>query len=388
MIETGAPSTVFLIAGEPSGDALGGPLMRRLHDLDPDLRFAGVGGREMTAAGLESLFPMEELSVMGLAEVLPQLPNLLRRIRETASTIEALRPAVVVTIDSPDFTLRVAKRLRGSSIPVVHYVAPTVWAWRPGRAAKLAGIVDHVMTLLPFEPPYFEAVGLGSTFVGHPVAETSPAADGGALRDALGIEPGEAVLAVLPGSRRGEIDRLLPVFGETVARLQSALGERRLRILIPTLPHLGGHIRDATEPWPVRVEVLEDRDRFYPSLAAADTALCASGTVVLELARAGLPGVVAYKLNALTAWIARRLIHLRHVSLVNIIAGRTIMPEHLQENCEPGRLSADLLVLLSDEGARNEQIGAFRKVLEDLGEGGEPPSQRAAEVVRSMIPGR
>ncbi|MEQ8664491.1 MAG: lipid-A-disaccharide synthase [Rhodospirillales bacterium] len=387
MAETGDPNTVFLIAGEPSGDALGGPLIGRLREIDPSLKFAGVGGPNMAAHGLETLFPMEELSVMGLAEVLPRLPNLVRRIAETARAIEASRPAVVVTIDSPDFTLRVAKRVRHPGIPIVHYVAPSVWAWRPGRARKLSRLVDHVMTLLPFEPPYFEAVGLPATFVGHPVAEQRPAMDGAAFRRTLGIAENDTVLAVLPGSRGGEVDRLLPVFGRSVERLTAGLPDRTLRIVVPTLPHLAERVRAATAGWHGTVDIVADRERFFDALAASDAALCASGTVVLELARAGVPGVVAYRVNPITAWLARHLIKLKYVSLINIVAGRGIMPEHLQQDCEPERLARDLARLLSEPGAGDDQRAAFADVLRQLGEGGTPPSRRAADVVISMMRG-
>lgn len=379
-------NTVFLVAGEPSGDALGAPLMRELEAVLPNVRFSGVGGTAMKAAGLDSLFPMEELAVMGFAEVLPRLPNLIRRIGETANAIRRTRPQIVVTIDSPDFTLRVAKRVAGLDIPIVHYVAPTVWAWRPGRAQKLARLVDHVMTLLPFEPPYFEAAGLDATFVGHPIVEAALDEHAGpAFRKEADIGEDATVLCILPGSRRGEIERLMPVFGETVAHIANERGDRDLHAVIPTLPYLETAIRMSSADWSIPVTIASERSRFEGALLSSDAALCASGTVVLELARAGLPSVVAYRVNPLTAWIARRLITLKHVSLVNIVAGRNVMPEHLQENCRAERLAADLSALLDDPAKRAAQQSAFQDVMTALGAGGVAPSRRAAEVVATYL---
>lgn len=373
------PPKVFIIAGEPSGDALGGPLLSRLTEANPDLRITGIGGPHMMAAGLESLFPMEDLAVMGLAEVLPRLPNILRRLRETAAAIEATKPDVIVTIDSPDFSLRVAKRVRHLGIPIVHYVAPTVWAWRPGRARKLARIVDHVMTLFPFEPPYFEREGLAATFVGHPVVE-NPA------RPNVTPTSLPPQIAVLPGSRRGEIRRLMPVFGETLNKLFDGFVAKDVELIIPTLPHLEAEIRRLSVNWSVQPIIETDRAQFFPVLQRSTIALCASGTVVLELAKADLPGIVAYRVNALTALLARRLIKLDHVSLVNIIAGRTVMPEYIQERCSADNLQRALGSLLMDPEEQDKQRSAFSDVMTALGQGGDAPSKRAAEVVSGYLP--
>ena len=290
--------TIFLIAGEPSGDDLGGHLMAAIQELaGGHARFAGIGGPAMARQGLESLFPMAELSVMGLVEVLPRAPRLLRRIGETVAAIRELRPHAVVTIDAPGFCFRVATRLKratrsGAPIPpIVHYVAPQVWAWRPGRARTLAKIVDHLLVLLPFEPPYFEKYGLACTYVGHPAFESGvQRGNGAALRAKLSIRADDTVLCLLPGSRSSEVSRLLPVFRETVARLLRELP--RLRILCAAAAPVADQIKAEIATWPLAVHVADNEERF-DAMAASDVALAASGTVTLELAAASVPMVVA-----------------------------------------------------------------------------------------------
>lgn len=379
-----AAPLIYLIAGEPSGDILGGRLMRAISAATGgEARFAGVGGPAMTEAGLSSLFPMDELAIMGLAEVVPKIPSLLRRIRETADDIAARKPDAVVTIDAPDFCLRVAKRLRGRgnspAIPVVHYVAPSVWAWRPGRAAKIARLVDHVMCLLPFEPPYFERVGLRASFVGHPILESGAAdGDGAAFRAAAGIPAGAPVLAVLPGSRRGEVARLLPAFGATVHALKQAFPA--VHVVIPTLPHVAGAVQAEAGAWPDCHIVLGDHDK-YAAFAAADAALAASGTVSLELAMAGVPTVIAYRVAPLTAFIARRLIKVKYASIVNLILDKPVMPEFLQENSTPAQLIPALTNLLSSEDARRARAADIALALAHLRPESGLPSEAAARIV-------
>ena len=379
------PRTVFLIAGEPSGDALGSRLMAAIREraAGPVL-FRGIGGEGMIAEGLDPLFPMHELAVMGLAEVLPRLPRLLRRIGQTVIAIRKARPDVVVTIDSPDFCLRVAKRLRGSGIPVVHYVAPSVWAWRPGRARTIAQRVDHLLALLPFEPPYFEAEGLACTFVGHPIVETTlDAADGGAFRADYGIEPGAPLLCVLPGSRRGEVTRLLPIFGDVVGRLHT--GYPDLRIVIPVAETVADMVTEMVADWPVAPVLVRGATAKRGAFAAADAALAASGTVALELAMAGIATVIAYRVNALSAFIARRLIRVRFANLVNILLDREAVPEFIQEHCRPELLAQALESLLTDSDARQAQAEAGTEAMRLLGAGGPSPSRRAAEAVLGCI---
>ena len=296
---------VFLVAGEPSGDELGARLMAAIEQRRR-VRFAGVGGPLMEARGLSSLFPMAELSVMGLAEVVPHLPKLIRRLSQTAAAVRQCRPAVLLTIDSPGFNFRLAKRLKGAGVPIVHYVAPSVWAWRPGRARAVAGYLDHLMALLPFEPPYFEAEGLATTFVGHPVLEDGldgivERGDGEGFRRRHRIPPGATVLCVLPGSRRSETGRLLPVFARTLGLLKEQFAD--LYAVVPTVDTVADEVTAAAAGWPVPAVVIAAASEKAAAFAAADVALAASGTVALELAVAGVPAVIAYRVHPLTGWL-------------------------------------------------------------------------------------
>ncbi len=390
---------LFLVAGELSGDALGGALLVGLRALVGDaLVVEGVGGPAMAAEGLVSRFPMEELSVMGVAEVLPRLPNLLRRIRETGDAVAAAAPDALVTIDSPDFGLRVARRARKlrPDLRVIHYVAPTVWAWRPGRAAKMAEVVDHVLALLPFEPPYMEAAGMTCDFVGHPIA-TEPQAspeEVAALRAELAIAPGQPLLALLPGSRRGEVTRLAPVFAEVAKRLRARRPD--LAVIVPAaapvVDLLDGMLKADDAGWPHVIDprrfpapVWEPRKRA--AFAAADVALAASGTVSLELAAAGTPMVIAYDANALTVWIARRMVRIDTATLVNLVTDTRTVPEFLFERCEPGLVTDAVARLLDDPAAAAAQAAAADAAMRLLGRGGEPPGLRAARSVLRRING-
>jgi lipid-A-disaccharide synthase len=381
----GAPDgpLLFLIAGEPSGDLLGARLMAALkRRTGGRVRFAGIGGDLMAAEGLRSLFPMAELALMGIVEVLPHLPRLLRRIGETVAAIRRMRPDAVLTIDAPAFNFRVAARLRGSGIPVAHYVAPSVWAWRPGRARKVARFLDHMLALLPFEPPHFEAHGLACTYVGHPILETLDGdADGAAFRRRHGVPPDGPLLCVLPGSRRGEVSRLLPAFGETLGRLAHRLPE--LRAVVPTVPAVADRVQAAAAKWPLPAVVITDRDEKPDAFAAADAALAASGTVVLELAAAGVPTVAAYRANAVTAALLRRMLTVRYVTLVNLVLDRPVVPEFLQEHCRAEILTPAVEHLLVSPPAREAQRQGFREALDKLAVP-ERPSERAADVVLEL----
>ena len=386
---------VFLVAGEPSGDRLGAGLMARLREIRPDIRFVGVGGPAMSAEGLQSLFAMEELAVMGVFEVVPRLRGILRRLRQTAAAVADIQPAAVVTIDAPDFTMRLAARLKRqpqtSSIPRIHYVAPSVWAWRPGRAADMASLFDRLLTLLPFEPPFFEKFGLDTFFVGHPVVETC-------LKDHAGEKfridhdiPSHArLLCVLPGSRCGEIARHGPIFYQALQELGRALPDTY--VVIPTLPSRVQQIEalfsqsaslSSSIP-PVRVVVGEEAK--WGAFAASNLALAASGTVVLELARAGTPVVVAYRLNPLTGFLARLWLQIPYVSLVNLVADKEIYPEFLQKNCTSSQLFSACMSWLNDPDALKDQAGNARAVLQSLGLGGaQTPSQKAAHAVLDCL---
>jgi len=327
--------TVFLSAGEPSGDFLGAQLMKALRNqLGDNVTFVGLGGPLMTAEGLSSLFPIEELSIMGLAEIIPHIRRIRNRIKEIVEAIERIHPDIVVTIDSPGFNFRVGKALKKKSIPLVHYVAPSVWAWRPRRAHAVAQFLDHLLVLFPFEPPYFLKEGLDTTFVGHPVVELDlEKYHDPAFRTRHHIAPSAPILTLLPGSRRGEVSRLLPVFQETVLRLQQK--HPALHVVIPTLPHLVEQIkRQFTIPATIVATPSEKFATFQESRAA----LAASGTVSLELAAAGVPMVVAYKINPLTHFLVRRLVKVKYACLVNILMNKEVVPERLQEDCTPEKL--------------------------------------------------
>lgn len=374
---------LYLVAGEASGDVLGGRLMAALRTRRPDLAFAGIGGPRMAEQGLVSLFPMEELSLMGLAEVLPRLRGLARRLAEAEADVLARRPAALVTIDAPSFTLRLAARVRPKGVRVIHYVAPQVWAWRQGRVRRIARRIDRLLALLPFEPPFFEAAGIPTSFVGHPVLESGADRGNAArFRTTHGIAPETRLLAVMPGSRGGELARHLPVFARAVGLLRDRFGA--LALAVPTLPRLAEAVRAA--PWPVAPIVTADATGKHDAWAAAAAALAKSGTTSLELAVAGVPQVVAYRVNPITAAIVRRLVTVPHASLVNLLAGEEVVPERLQEQCTPERLAAALLPLLTGTDAAAAQRAAFARVLGQLRPpGGLAPSEAAAEAVLAEL---
>lgn len=388
---------LFMIAGEASGDLLGAALLGGLRELgEAPSALDGIGGPAMAAEGLTSRFPMAELSVMGVAEVLPRLPSLLARIRETAEAVVSFKPDALVTIDSPDFCLRVARKARAAlpGLRVIHYVAPSVWAWRPGRAAKMARSVDHVLALLPFEPPYMEAAGMTCDFVGHPVAAKGMATAGeqAALRAELGIGTDQPLLLLLPGSRRGEVTRLAPVFAEVGRMLRARHPD--LALLVPTMPSVADLVRELMPPdpagWPklmgdAPAPQAEAERTKRAAFAAADVALAASGTVSLELAAAGTPMVIAYRMNALSAFLARRLVKLASPTLVNIVTESRAVPEFLFEDCVPEKITPAVASLLEDRETGAKQRAAQDRAMELLGRGGEPPGIRAARSVLSAI---
>ncbi|MCB6177484.1 lipid-A-disaccharide synthase [Rhodobacter sp. Har01] len=378
---------LFLIAGEPSGDRLGAALMAGLKELAPDVRFEGIGGPAMQAEGLASLFPMEELSVMGLVEVLPKYLPLKRRIRQAAEAALEADPAALITIDSPDFCLRVAKIVKAArpGLKTIHYVAPSVWAWRPGRAGQMARVIDHVLALLPFEPPYMTAAGMSCDFVGHPVTAEPVAspADALAFRKAHGIAPEAPLVAALPGSRRSEVTRLIAPFGATLARV--AARHPDLRVVLPTPPHLSQHVTQATRDWPGAPVILTAPDVPIrtAAFAAADAALAASGTVSLELAAQGCPMVIAYDMAPLTLWLMRRMARVDTVTLVNLVSDSRSVPEFIGPDCRADRIAPALLALL-DQGP-GAQTEAMRLTMDRLGRGGEAPGLRAARSVLKAL---
>nr|HEV8009132.1 lipid-A-disaccharide synthase [Bradyrhizobium sp.] len=374
---------VFLIATEESGDRLGANLMKVLRQrLGGAVRFEGVGGQSMAREGLASLFPIEELSIMGFSAVLRQLPMILRRIRQTADAVTQASPDILVIIDSPDFTHRVARRVRARdpSLPIVDYVSPSVWAWRPGRARAMLGYVDHVLALLPFEPKVYRRLhGPPCSYVGHPLVEQidmlRPDAD--EQRRRHGQPP---VVLVLPGSRRGEISHHLAVFGETLGLL-----DLPFEPVLPTMPHLQDVIREGVKSWPVQPRIIVGEQEKKAAFRSAHAAFVKSGTVTLELALAGVPMVAAYKVGAVEAWILRRAIRGSSVILANLVIGENVVPEFLQQDCTAAKLAPALRDILGDSPLRRRQTEAFAGLDAIMSTGGQPPSARAADIVLTTM---
>ena len=369
---------VFLIAGEPSGDRLGAALMAGLRALHADVVFSGVGGALMQAQGLHSLFPMEELSVMGIAEVLPKYRPLKRRIAQTAEAALAASPSVMISIDSPDFCLRVAKRVKAQrpDLPTVHYVAPSVWAWRPKRAGKMARVIDHVLALLPFEPPLMRAAGMSCDFVGHPVVAEALATP---EERALMAGEGPLILA-LPGSRRGEVTRLAPVIAEVLAQIKVVYPAAR--VALPTVRGVADLVTDLSRDWPIVPQIIQDPALKRAAFAAADVAIAASGTVSLELAANGCPMVIAYDMHPLTLWLMRRAALIDTVTLVNLVSDTRVVPEFIGANCRADLIAPAVLALLQGAG---DQQAAMALTMQRLGQDGTPPGLRAAQSVLDFL---
>lgn len=371
---------IYLIAGEQSGDQLGARLMRAILRRCPDATFAGIGGTAMAEQGCASLFPMSDLSLMGFLEVLPRIRQLKRRIRETAADIGIRKPDAVVTIDSPGFTLRVLRAIAPLGIPRAHYVAPQAWAWRERRVKHYPGLWERLLCLLPFEPAFFARHNLPATFVGHPVLESGcDKGDGARFRARHGIAPDARILIVMPGSRRTEITRLLPILRTTLDRLPEKV--------VPVVPLVGPvaqAVAAATATWSTRPILVTDTAEKHDAFAAADAALTKSGTSALELALAGVPMVVFYRTNPLTAWIARRLVLVKFASLLNLLAGREIVPELIQDDATPEKLLDELEKILTTEGAA-AQRASFAAPLAMLRAPEGAPSDAAAAVVLDLI---
>ncbi len=375
---------IYLLAGEASGDVLGARLMAALRQQWPGVAFAGVGGPRMAEQGLDSLYPLADLAVMGIVEVLPRIRLLRRRLHETLADIAARKPDVLVTIDSPGFTHRVLEAAAKLGIPRVHYVAPQVWAWRAHRVRRYPGLWNKLLCLLPFEPAWFAQHGIAADFVGHPVLQSgADQGDGARFRQAHGLAPNQPVLVLMPGSRRSEAPRLLPVFGQTLARL--ALHEPGLRPVLPVSPAVADVVRRAAASWPVQPIIVTEVQDKHDAYAAAGAALTKSGTSTLELALAGVPMVVTYRVNPLSAVLARRMIKVPHVAMVNLLAGRAVVPELLQQDCTPETLSRTALTLLRDPDAVQAQRQAFRALLDTLRPPEGTPSEAAAAKVLEAL---
>lgn len=375
--------TIHLIAGEESGDALGASLARALSERERGIRLAGVGGRAMAAAGIVSPFAIDELSIVGLNAIPARLPTILRRIRQTADAVIAARPDALVIIDSPDFTHRVARRVRRAapSIPIIDYVSPSVWAWRPGRARAMRQYVESILAILPFEPAaHVRLGGPPCVYVGHPLIEQA-----GLLRpnaeEAQRRRSDPPVILVLPGSRSSEINRLLAIFGAAVGRAAAKIGP--VELVLPTMPQLLGKVREGIAGWPVQPRIVLDPAEKWAAFRTARAALAASGTVTLELALAGVPTVGAYRLSLFEEIVARlmRMPEISTIILANLVIGENIVPEFLQRDCTPAKLADALVGLVLDTPARRRQIEAFARLDAIMGIGGASPSGQAAAIV-------
>lgn len=381
------PLTIWIVSGEESGDQLGAKLMRSLKArLGAErLRFGGVGGHAMAKEGISSLFPLEEIAVMGISAVIARLPVILKRIRMTADAVVAAKPDILVIIDSPDFTHRVAKavRRRAPTIPIVDYVSPSVWAWRPGRAPKMRAYVDHLLALLPFEPDAHRRLGgPPTTYVGHPLIERLSE-----LRPAPGERGGKTgepiKLLVLPGSRRSEVSRLMEPFGVALDLLRER-SPRPIAVTIPAVSHLAQEIRARAEAWKVKPRIVEGEAAKWAAFRQADAALAASGTVTLELGLSGVPMVVAYRVSKIEE-VLKYLIKAPSIVLTNLVLGENVVPEFIQWDCTPEKLAEALLPMLSDTPERQRQIEAFVKLDTLMKIGEEAPSERAARIVEEVL---
>jgi lipid-A-disaccharide synthase len=382
----GVARRIFLIATEESGDRLGAHLMKVLRQrLGGAVTFEGVGSLAMAREGLKSLFPIEELSIIGLSGVVRQLPKLLRLLRQTADAVILAQPDILIIIDSPDFTHRVARRVRArdSTIPIVDYVSPSVWAWRPGRARAMRAYVDHVLALLPFEPEAYRRLhGPPCSYVGHPLIEElaslRPSPSEQARRN--GTPP---VLLVLPGSRRGEIRHHMAIFGEALAKLKA--GGQAFELVLPTMPHLLELVQESVKAWKVSPKIVVGEQEKRAAFRIAHAALAKSGTVTLELALSGVPMVAAYKAGAIEAWIVLRAITVNSVILANLVVGENVVPEFVQNACTVDNLTGALRDVLSDSTMRRRQLAAFARMDGIMSTGNESPSVRAAGIVLAAL---
>lgn len=378
------PLKIFLIAGEESGDQLGAKLMRVLKSRVGTVTFAGVGGHAMEQEGLRTLFPITDIALMGLTAIAARLPSLVRRVYGTVDAIVAARPDAIVIIDSPSFTHAVAKRARRklNGVPIINYVSPSVWAWKPGRAKRMRAYVDHVLALKPFEPDvHVRLGGPPCTYVGHPLIER--------LQDLrpkpgerLGIEEEPVNVLVLPGSRRSEISRLMEPFGAALGLVQ-ARNARPFTVTVPAVTHLADEIARGVERWPVPARIVLGEEAKFAAFRGGQAALAASGTVTLELALSGVPMVVAYKVSKIEEQL-KYFIKVPSIVLANLILGENVIPERIQWDCTPGKLAEALLPLLSDSPERRAQVNAFGR-LDGLMATAENPSERAVRIVLDEI---
>lgn len=378
---------IYLIAGEPSGDLLGSRLMRALREKTKGhIHFYGLGGDTMETEGLKSLFDISELSVMGIAEVIPSIPKILKRIRQTVDNIKEINPDIVITIDSWSFSARVHKALRksGLKIPQLHYVAPQVWAWKKKRAKTMYKYIDRLLTLLPQEPKYFIPYHLKTDFVGHPVIESNVVhGDSEQFRLAHKIPQDKRIITILPGSRHTEVSRLLPVYLEAASQLLQK--HQDLFFVLPTVKTVSSRVKEMVKDTKLPLILVETEKERYDAFKASSAAIAASGTVALELAICNIPHIIGYIVSPLTAFLAQKLLKIQFVNLSNILLGREIIPELLQERCKAGNICQYIEHLLNKDDLYEKQMKGFQKVREILGCGIQTPSQNAADIVLEMI---
>ena len=377
---------IYLIAGEPSGDLLGSRLMRAILAKAPETQFFGLGGETMEREGLKSLFNIKELAVMGLLEVLPSIPRILRRIRQTVADIERVKPDVVVTIDSWSFSARIHQALRKKNlhIPQVHYVAPQVWAWKKKRARTMYKYIDLLLTLFPYEPKYFTPYHLKAEFVGHPVIESAVIYGNKTdFRERFNIAPDKKILALLPGSRKNEVVRLLPVFLSAAEEFYQK--NPNYIFVIPTVQTVQDKVQDIIKDSKLPIIITTTESDRHDALKASEAAVAASGTVALELAMIDVPHMVAYRVSPLTAFLARHLLKIEFVNLSNILLGRLIVPELLQENCTKEKILYYLGRFLKKDDLYEKQMEGFEKVRQILGFDEQTPSANAADIIFKLI---
>lgn len=377
---------VYFIVGEPSGDILASRMMIAMQRLCADVRFTGMGGETMIKQGFKSLFNIADISVMGFWEVLPKLPLILKRMKQVMEDIEKQKPDIIVTVDSWGFVSNILNKLKKkkSPVPTVHYVAPQVWAWKKSRAPKAAKLMNRMMTLLPFEPAYFEKFGLKCDFVGHPVIENiGEVNDSEVFKNQFNIPQHARILCVLPGSRHSEIKKMYPVFKKTVERLKQHFPD--LFLIIPTVEALTDEVSCLFANIGIPHNVITGQQERYNAFKISAFALATSGTVTLELTACGTPHVIAYKLSAITNHIAKRLVTVKFANLINILADKPIIPEFVLDNCRDDLIAAKALELMQNNDMAESQIYEAKKYFSQLKPYGIKPSEKAASIVLEMI---
>lgn len=377
----------YLIAGEPSGDALGSRLMTALRAQDKKAQFHGLGGENMQAEGFVSLFDTTDLAIMGLAEVISSIPKILRRINETINNIIEVKPDVVITIDSWSFSSRIHKRLRclNLQIPQIHYVAPQVWAWKKKRARTMYKYIDLLLTLFPNEPKYFTPYNMETVFVGHPVIESTIVSGNSEnkFKKANNINSNNKLMLVLPGSRHNEVQRLLPDFLEVVKQMHNKHPD--FSFVIPTVSTVKKQVKEMVKKSGLPIKIIEGQENRRDAFKDADVAIAASGTVALELAIVNVPHIIAYKVPKITEWLMRKFLHIQYVNLTNILLGREIVPELLQQDCNPQHILSYVEQFIDGKPIYHHQMEGFDKVRKLLGMDAQKPSINAAKTIIAYI---